>query len=201
MAVYMTSGGAIPGRVALLNYIESTGAQYIDTQVSGELPVSVSLKMRSGSGMSSADAVMCGMYQGSSGCMPVYLYQGKWVVSVGSVTDISPAGYLSDNTDYVVDVNMTTNSYEMKVNGASILNGSISGGGNTNTLYLFARHDGNGVATRIAKGRIYYCRIYKGPTLVRDFVPAIDPNGEVCLYDKVEGKYHYNAGSGKFIGG
>ena len=184
-----------------LEYIEGAGTQYIDTGVSGELPLSVSLKMRSGSGMSSTDTVMCGMYQGSSGCMPVYMYQGKWVVSVGSVTDISPAGYLSDNTDYVVDVNMTTDAYEMKVNGTNLLSGSISGGGNTNTLYLFARHDGNGVATRIARGRIYYFKIYRGATLVRDYISALRDNGQIGLIDLVSGLFYANAGSGVFIAG
>ena len=184
-----------------LEYIEGTGTQYIDTGVSGELPLSVSLKMRSGSGMSSTDTVMCGMYQGSAGCMPVYMYQGKWVVSVGSVTDISPTGYLSDNTEYVVEANMTTDTYELNVNGTRILGGSISGGGNTNTLYLFARHDGNGVATRIAKGRIYYCRIYRGATLVRDFVPVVRSDGTVGLYDQLNEIFHENAGTGIFVAG
>lgn len=34
--------------------------------------------------------------------------------------------------------------------------------------------------------------------LVRDYAPALDPDGVACLYDKVSEKYVYNAGTGSF---
>jgi hypothetical protein len=37
--------------------------------------------------------------------------------------------------------------------------------------------------------------------LVRDMWPCYDPDGVACLYDKVEKKYYYNAGSGAFTAG
>ena len=47
-------------------------------------------------------------------------------------------------------------------------------------------------------GRLYYCKIYNGDTLVRDFVPVIDGSNIACLYDKVEKKCYYNVGTGTF---
>jgi hypothetical protein len=37
--------------------------------------------------------------------------------------------------------------------------------------------------------------------LVRDFIPAIDDNNVACLYERVEGKFYYNQGTGSFTAG
>ena len=48
--------------------------------------------------------------------------------------------------------------------------------------------------------RIYYCKIYDGDTLVRDFIPVLDETNQTpCLYDKVSETYFYNQGTGDFI--
>ncbi len=65
-----------------------------------------------------------------------------------------------------------------------------------NNLYLFAQNR-NGSAYWIPDQRItfYYCKIYEGEKLVRDFVPA--KKGNVSgLYDKCEGKFYANSGNG-----
>lgn len=46
-------------------------------------------------------------------------------------------------------------------------------------------------------GRLYYCKIYKSGVLVRDYVPCYrDSDGVVGLYDKVNGTFNVNKGSG-----
>lgn len=45
---------------------------------------------------------------------------------------------------------------------------------------------------------LYYCKIWQGDTLVRDFVPVLDTEGVACLYDNVSKEYFYNSGSGEF---
>lgn len=52
-----------------------------------------------------------------------------------------------------------------------------------------------------AKGKIYLMQIWQNDILVRDFIPVIDGNGTPCLFDKVEGKFYYSAGTGNFIAG
>lgn len=49
--------------------------------------------------------------------------------------------------------------------------------------------------------RIYPCPIYENGVLVRDFKPCIAPNGQVAMYDEVNKKYHYNAGTGELKAG
>ena len=52
-------------------------------------------------------------------------------------------------------------------------------------------------------GRFFSAKIWNNDTgvLVRDFIPVIDPTGTPCMYDKVENKFYYNAGTGDFIAG
>lgn len=48
---------------------------------------------------------------------------------------------------------------------------------------------------------LYYCRIYDGNTIIRDYIPCIGPTGTAGLYDLVGGKFYGNSGSGSFAAG
>lgn len=52
-----------------------------------------------------------------------------------------------------------------------------------------------------AKMRLYACQIYDGETLVRDLIPCKDSSGAVGLYDVVGAAFYANAGSGAFAEG
>lgn len=47
--------------------------------------------------------------------------------------------------------------------------------------------------------KIYSCQIYDGSTLIRDFIPVKDEDGVGCMYDRANGKFYYNAGTGDFL--
>ena len=66
-----------------------------------------------------------------------------------------------------------------------------------NPLYLFA-HNNAGTAQNFANVEIDFVKIYESDILVRDFIPVLDNDGTPCLFDKVEEKLYYNAGSGIF---
>lgn len=68
----------------------------------------------------------------------------------------------------------------------------------TYSAYLFARNNAGAVGTTARSCRIFSCQIYEGSALMRDFVPCINPNGEVGLYDKAMGGFYGNAGTGTF---
>ena len=71
----------------------------------------------------------------------------------------------------------------------------------TNTIGLFCRDGG---ADILKNGRIYYCKITDKSTntLVRNFVPVRRVSDNVLgLYDRVEGKFYKNKGTGNFTGG
>lgn len=48
---------------------------------------------------------------------------------------------------------------------------------------------------------VYCCKIYDGDKLVRDFIPVMrKSDGEICLYDKVTQRFFTNQGTGTFSG-
>lgn len=52
-----------------------------------------------------------------------------------------------------------------------------------------------------SKIQIHKCKIYDNGVLVRDLRPCIALNGQVAMYDEVNKKYHYNAGTGELKAG
>ena len=70
-------------------------------------------------------------------------------------------------------------------------NGTFSSVAFDRTLYIFHTnyYDGSGTPT---SSKFWKVQILEGDTLVRDYIPALDPSGRPCMYDRVEGKPYYN---------
>lgn len=68
------------------------------------------------------------------------------------------------------------------------------------TIYLFARHTPTG-ATNMSKSQIYYCRFYENGELVCDIRPCLDAKGVPCMYDLIRRRTLYNQGTGSFTWG
>jgi hypothetical protein len=67
-------------------------------------------------------------------------------------------------------------------------------------LTIFAVNSNNSVNAEKAKIRVYSCQIYDNGTLIRNYIPVLY-YGTPCLYDKVNKKYYYNAGTDEFLFG
>lgn len=50
----------------------------------------------------------------------------------------------------------------------------------------------------MAEAKIYEFAIYEESTMVRHYIPVLDPVGVPCLYEAIGGTYLYNAGTGTF---
>ncbi len=67
------------------------------------------------------------------------------------------------------------------------------------TIPLFA-HNTSGIIG-YGKLKVYFFRLWQDGILIRDFIPVLDKDGVPCMYDLVEHKFYYNAGTGDFIAG
>ena len=67
-------------------------------------------------------------------------------------------------------------------------------------IYLFG-YNLDGSANSLIKMILYSCQIYEGGTLVRNFVPCSDPSGSIGLYDLVDGMFYASAGTGTLTAG
>lgn len=55
-----------------------------------------------------------------------------------------------------------------------------------------------GFSTNKLKGKVYYCKIWNGENLIRNFIPCKNPSNVAGLYDTVNGVFYTNAGTGTF---
>ena len=68
------------------------------------------------------------------------------------------------------------------------------------SLYLFGIHNEDG-AYLGAGLKLYRCKLYQGEKVIRDYIPCINDEGQIGLYDLVKGKFYGNNGTGTFING
>ena len=68
-------------------------------------------------------------------------------------------------------------------------------------LLLFASITNGNVDSQRGQMAVYSCQIYDNGNLIRDFVPCVDPTGNAGLYDLVSGKFYGNSGTGVFLAG
>lgn len=176
-----------------IEYIESTGTQYIDTgfkpnqdtRVVTDIQV---LDTQTGEGH------ICSVAESSYYTLFFDSSKPSWY---GTRYGGGPVRTFPDQfntrTRYTIDKDKNIT----KINGYSISESSYSFQTNHN-LPIFCRIT-NGSLNAYIKARLYSFKIYDNGTLVRDFKPYYDSNGIVCLYDAVEQSYYYNSGTGEFI--
>jgi len=171
-----------------LEYIQSSGTQYINTGIAPTSDMKVEISFIPTNGLTEHSIF------GSSWAVDGFflmIYQGKIRFhSGGSVID---AVSCSAGNRYIMEC---TNSY-IKINGTSY---SISGGANTANNILLLGDMGYNESCR-GIGKIEYAKIWADGKLVRNFVPCKNAGGTVGLYDLVEDKFYTNAGSGSFTAG
>lgn len=75
----------------------------------------------------------------------------------------------------------------------------------TSSIYIFDYSINGNVASASTItedghcGKIFRAKISQGDTVVRDYVPALDPDGIPCMFEVFTGEAYYNQGSGKFL--
>lgn len=184
-----------------LEYIESTGTQYIDTGVyvnsnfEWEMDfqfTDVSTSMWSGTGETTSASM--GICAGIS-----YNY---FLIGVNNGTWSSKeTSFLKDTSRHTLDFKSGSQS----IDGTQVANFVFNStqGKNTFPLATFCTLWGTGPTSysNYCKMKIYSCKIYDNNVLIRDYIPALDYNNVVCLYDKVTKTCFYNQGTGEFLGG
>ena len=67
-------------------------------------------------------------------------------------------------------------------------------------LALLANNQ-NGSIIWFASAKLYSCQIYDNGTLIRDYIPCQTTAGEIGLWDALNKMFYRNAGTGTFVGG
>ena len=178
-----------------VDYIESTGTQYIDTGVivTGTTGFSIDMEYYAGTRI-------LGVANTSWSRGIVVTHEGSCYRN-GSYNAIDFTGDTSIFTiGERVSFSLINNEYtDIHGNTGSMVSTSFTSNG---TLALFAlRYNGSIETNTMASIKLRNFKVYDGNTVTRDYKPVKDGAGVYCLYDEFEKRYYYNQGSGEFLGG
>lgn len=188
-----TGGPIVPSVFKEIQYIQSSGSQYIDTGFKPNQNTRVLMDVQC---MSNGTYPFYGSRISASG--QAY---GLWKISDTSLRYDYGTGRVTQtlsniNTRVLIDSNKNV----CKFGDTTITDTSRTFSVSYNLLIL-AFNTANDVDERMMTARLYSFSIYDNGDLVRDFVPVETGEGEIGLYDNVEGRFYRNSGTGIFIAG
>lgn len=179
-----------------LDYIESNGSQYIDTEYFPNSETRVILDIESDTNIGETHVFGSRTSTGSSDYYLMLIDSGlRWRSDYYNSKQTLASAPRSGKIHIDKNKNVTTinNTYTVRSTYTSFHN-------NKYPLYIFAVNTGNSPSTFL-KAKLLSCKIYDGNDLVRDYVPAKSPNGDVGLYDKIYKKFYSDSNNGNFIAG
>ena len=190
----ITSGEVTPGEYTYLNYLRSTGTQYIDTGVKAKSSLRIVIDAFYGNNTvsrllgSRAGAENVALLISATGDGEFYFRYNRETAR--------PYTPISTNTRYTFDFD----------NNKIYLNGSLNytfteTTFNNNVNMLLMSADYNGTIYGFY-GDMFSCQMYDNGVIIRNFAPAIkNSTHEVGVHDKVNDVFYGNAGTGDFLYG
>lgn len=187
----------LPKEYRELEYIESTGTQYIDTGVNADdIYYSFDIDFYGYEAQPTQYPRIFG-YQYLGG---IFLANSFWYGDNTNTNTTDVFGVFNDkrhpifaNKDYAIVNNV---KYNLNTPPVSITKF------NYNKIALFGSFQGNSGLIRnesFSKMKLYNFKIYHNNNLIRDFIPCMrKSDNEVGLYDSVNGQFYTNQGTGKF---
>lgn len=192
----------LPNTYRPLEYLESSGKQYIDTGVVATSGFEVEIKINIDK-VTGSWAPILGAHEPSAPYKRNFIAYGsnkKMEMDAGdkiTQTSVSLTG------DDVIKASNVKNNFYLNINGThynpTITTNSSNIAYSGRTLHLLHT---NGYDMGYTTGKVYYCKITVDGNLVRDLVPAarIDTN-QFGLFDLVSQSFFINAGTHEFIAG
>ncbi len=180
-----------------VEYLESTGTQYIDTGFKIDDTCGYDISWMA---LNANDTIIMGT-KGTG--------DSRWVLSGNNNPNVNLSWNTSSgstglglNKIQTAQMNYL-NDRERVLNGVALtdISTTLSADASTYNVCIFGGYWGSSTVSLYSTCRIYYVKITKGLTLVRDLLPVLDWNYTPCMYDKVSGKLFYNAGTGSFTYG
>ena len=178
---------SLPSGYKRLEYIQSSGTQFIDTGFKPNQNTKVSAVFQ-GNKTSDATVFGCDAGWGSNG-FSVFANAAQF----GSKTTSGLTFYGDTQISVIFDKGTLYKNDTQVWNTSGLFSSQ-------NEMTLFANNR-NGSAQEFMTGKIYSCQIYDNGSLVRDYIPAKLDDGTVGLYDKLNGLLYINAGTGTFEAG
>ena len=198
------SGGGLPEGYTAIDYLQSTGTQWIEMGIAPNQNTKAVLKIKINkfNGINGFSLIGSRTDGNSNDQFTTYLddYNStRFLFRVDGQTEaISWKGLTTDKI-YIVTLSGTEMKAELE-DGTTVFSKTFSVNDFTSTVTM-ALFRSKGVSGAYFQGRIYSCKHYSGDELIQDFVPCLDTGGVPCMFDFVSQKPFYNVGTGSFTWG
>ena len=195
----LSKSSKLPSEYQQIEYIESTGTQYIDTGIKTNTTTS-RYETKINPSLVSGTIGIFGTRNSSSanqGSMNVFIidraFRLDWLSG-----NISSAPRISSNTEYTISITRglaTINNVNYTSGDRTSIDGSY-------TFYVGSFNNAGSVYSNGFSGKIYYSKLYNNNILVFDGVPCYrKSDNKIGLYDLVSNTFFTNAGTGEFTYG
>jgi hypothetical protein len=197
------SGGGLPSSYTAVDYLQSTGTQWIEMGVAPNQNTKAVLKIKINT-FTSRGASLIGSRTdiNSDDQFTTYLddYGGtRFLFRMDGQPKTTSWTGLTTNKIYIVTLSGTEMKAELE-DGTAVFSKTFSVPDFTSTVTM-ALFRSKGVSGAYFQGRIYSCKHYSGDELIQDFVPCLDTDSVPCMFDLVSRKPFYNVGTGSFTWG
>lgn len=169
----------VPNGYTVLEYVESTGIQYIDTGLTVNKTDSYEMIL-------TTHLTSNNNYAGANGYLQ---FQAKIGNNKKSKINIKYKNKIE--TIFVDDQQVSSTDWSTSYNGTNVKLGIFKLGDTNNTWYSQTGQS----------GKLYSCKILNNNNLIRNFVPCKNTSGILGLYDTVNNVFYTNAGTGTFTAG
>ena len=197
----------LPQEYQEVEYIESTGTQYINTGYVTKYGDTVEIEFE----YTTINNTFNFIYGATTptNAEPVAKFGVRYYNSAYvPIMEIVGATYLGTSlyafNKKVYKMVLTSGSQKLYIDGVEVAVGTESAALPNYTALLFASNNGNNayVDGNQSNGKLYKATIKSGSTLVRNFVPCYRKlDGVIGLYDLVNNSFYTNQGTGTFLKG
>lgn len=180
----------VPDGYTILEYIEATGSQYLDTGFVPNIKTSFVAELSIPSGIGNKN-LFCASTNFVLNSMSDN--QLEWKIGNSSWNNITTPSPVTDKfkVEYSVE--------SIKFNDEIIATPNIDSLSNDYSMWLFYRVGGS--SNTLGFGKLYSLKIYDNGVLARDFIPVKNmDSGTYGLYDKVNKQFYASASSTGFTG-
>ena len=184
------NASGLPAGYTRLEYIQSSGTQYIDTNISPDTNTFYKLEVEfasRGTGYRFFGTGNNGVMAGFGASTNAFYINGGDTAVVDDISSLFNQKMIINYAGTNVNVNGTDYTCEQAM-------------ATSTNMYINARADS--LDTRVGAGKWYRVQIGRGTTLQGDFIPAKRNSDNVLgMYDLVSGQFFTNQGTGTFTAG
>ena len=184
----------LPSGYLQLEYIQSTGTQYLDTRFVPNQDTKVVCRAMYTQGSSATY-----LFGSDAGSGSAYFAFGSANGNLRFAYNTS-SYYFESGLSFTDAITIEANRNVATINGSYTVTAEEAAFSSGYALYLFGDNRA-GTLYGETPAKVYSCQIYDNGVLVRDYIPCVNILGEVGLFDLVGREFYGNAGTGVFLRG